>query len=78
MHPHNPESIHKGFHTKSTTEQQSQDSYQLFDFLQNLSSGMNKVYKYVQRRQMSDVCLKLTDDINLWQKIVRVLVQDAK
>ena len=39
---------------------------------------MNKVYKYVQRRQMSDVCLKLTDDINLWQKIVRVLVQDAK
>ena len=31
---------------------------------------MNKVYKYVQRRQMSDVCLKLTDDINLWQKIV--------
>ena len=47
-------------------------------FLQNLSSGMNKVYKYVQRRQMSDFCLKLTDDINLWQKIVRVLVQDAK
>ena len=47
-------------------------------FLQNLSSGTNKVYKYVQRRQMSDVCLELTDDINLWQRIERVLVQDAK
>ena len=39
---------------------------------------LNKVYKYVQRRQMTDVCLKLTEDINLWQKIVCVLVQDAK